>query len=53
MPDDANLHGVQEGRQDRFTDADLHAFIDRPFPPGFAGVDVIDEVVPASETAVV
>jgi hypothetical protein len=32
---------------DRFTDAELHAFFDRLFPHGFAGADVLAEIAPA------
>ena len=37
---------MEAGQNERFTDAELHAFFDRLFPQGFAGPDVIAELAP-------
>jgi hypothetical protein len=37
---------MEDGQNERFTDAELHAFFDRLFPHGFAGADVLAELAP-------
>ncbi len=37
---------MDDRRNKRLTDAELHAFFDRLFPHGFAGVDVLTEIAP-------
>lgn len=37
---------MEDQQNERFTDAELHAFFDRLFPHGFAGADVLAELAP-------
>lgn len=37
---------MEDRQNERFTDAELHAFFDRLFPNGFAGPDVLAELAP-------
>src|SRR5262245_56876886 len=37
---------MEAGQNERFSDAELHAFFDRLFPEGFAGSDVLAELAP-------
>jgi hypothetical protein len=37
---------MEDRRNERLTDAELHVFFDRLFPHGFAGADVLAEVAP-------
>ena len=39
---------MDDWRNERLTDAELHALFDRLFPRGFAGVDVLAEIAPNS-----
>jgi hypothetical protein len=38
--------GVEDQRNDRLTDAELHALCDGLFPQGFAGANVLAEIAP-------
>ena len=40
------IWGMVDRQNDRLTDAELHALVDRLFPQGFAGADVLAEIAP-------
>lgn len=40
------FRGMEDLRNERLTDAEMHELFDRPFPQGFAGADVVSDIAP-------